>query len=138
MSNKELQFAYRVKRALDANLENLPESTTQSLAEARRVALARKKSNATPRRVVAPQFSLAGAGVGGSLSQPPSFAWLSRLAVAIPVLVGVMLFAGLYEYEHKQHIRELAELDVGVLSDELPLSAYLDHGFNAYLAQQGE
>jgi len=24
------------------------------------------------------------------------------------------------------------------LSDELPLSAYLDHGFNAYLAQQGE
>jgi hypothetical protein len=27
----------------------------------------------------------------------------------------------------------VAELDAAVLSDELPLSAYLDHGFNAYL-----
>ncbi len=134
--NKELQFAYRIKRALDANLDNLPESTTQSLAEARRVALARKKSASKPLRAVAPQFNLAGAGIGSL--QDPSFAWLSRLGVAIPLLVGVLLFVGLYEYEHRQHISQLAELDAGVLSDELPLSAYLDHGFNAYLAQQGE
>ena len=137
MNNKELQFAYRVKRALDANLENLPASTTQSLAEVRRVALARKKTQTAPLRALAPQLNLAGAS-GGSLSQAPSFAWLNRLGVAIPLLVGVMLFVGLYEYEHQQHITELAEIDVGVLSDELPLSAYLDHGFNAYLAQQGE
>lgn len=136
MNNKELQFAYRVKRALDANLEHLPESTTQSLAEARRVALARKKK-AAPVRAVVPQFVLAGVP-GGSFQQPQSFAWLGRLGVAIPLLAGVLLFAGLYEHEHKQRISELAEIDVGVLSDELPLSAYLDHGFNAYLAQQGE
>jgi hypothetical protein len=138
MNNKELQFAYRVKRALDANLEHLPESTTQSLAEARRVALARKKKAApAPVRVVAPQFALAGAA-GGGMHQPSAWSWLSRLGVAIPLLAGVMLFAGLYEHEHQQRIRTLAEIDVGVLSDELPLSAYLDHGFNAYLAQQGE
>src|SRR5450830_989592 len=138
MNNKELQFAYRVKRALDANLEHLPESTTQSLAEARRVALARKKKT-SPVRAVVPQFALAGAlGGSGTFRQPPSLAWLGRLGVAIPLLAGVMLFAGLYEHEHKQRISELAEIDVGVLSDELPLSAYLDHGFNAYLAQQGE
>src|SRR5450830_251240 len=136
MNNKELQFAYRVKRALDANLEHLPATTTQSLAEARRVALARKKTTA-PVRAVVPQFVLAGVP-GGSFQQAPSFAWLGRLGVAIPLLVGVMLFAGLYQHEHKQRISDLAELDAGVLSDELPLSAYLDHGFNAYLAQQGE
>lgn len=136
MNNKELQFAYRVKRALDANLEHLPVSTTQSLAEARRVALARKK-NTAPARAVVPQFALAGA-MGGSFREPQSFAWLGRLGVAIPLLAGVMLFAGLYEHEHQQRISELAEIDAGVLSDELPLSAYLDHGFNAYLAQQGE
>ena len=134
--NKELQFAYRVKRALDANLDNLPESTTQSLAEARRVALARKKQ-AAPLRVVAPQFVLAGAG-GGNMHEMPALSWLGRLGVAIPLLAGVLLFAGLYQHEHQQRISELAELDAGVLSDELPLSAYLDHGFNAYLAQQGE
>jgi hypothetical protein len=136
MNNKELQFAYRVKRALDANLEHLPESTTQSLAEARRVALARKKTTA-PVRVVAPQFALAGA-LSGNFTPSSSFSWLGRLGVAIPLLAGVMLFAGLYEHEHKQRISALAEIDAGVLSDELPLSAYLDHGFNAYLAQQGE
>jgi hypothetical protein len=32
-------------------------------------------------------------------------------------------------------VADLAELDAAVLSDELPLSAYLDHGFNAYLTQ---
>jgi len=134
--NKELQFAYRVKRALDANLENLPQTTAQSLAEARRVALARKKQ--TPAlRVVAPQLVLAGV-VGGSFSKPPSLAWLSRLSVAIPLLVGVLLLTGMYQHEHQQRISDLAEIDAGVLSDELPLSAYLDHGFNAYLAQQGE
>jgi hypothetical protein len=138
MNNRELQFAYRVKRALDANLDNLPEATTQSLAEARRVALARKKTAKAPLRALAPQFTLAGAGGVGSMHQAPSFAWLSRLGVAIPLLVGVLLFVGLYEYEHQQHIRDLAEIDAGVLSDELPLSAYLDRGFNAYLAQQGE
>ena len=136
MNNKELQFAYRVKRALDTNLERLPESTTQSLAEARRVALARKKTT-TPVRAVAPQFALAGA-LGGNFTPSSSFSWLGRLGVAIPLLAGVMLFAGLYEHEHKQRISALAEIDAGVLSDELPLSAYLDHGFNAYLAQQGE
>lgn len=136
MNNKELQFAYRVKRALDANLEYLPESTAQSLAGARRVALARKKKTATVRAVV-PQFVLAGA-LGGSSSAPSSFSWLGRLGVAIPLLAGVLLFAGLYEHEHQQRISALAEIDAGVLSDELPLSAYLDHGFNAYLAQQGE
>jgi len=136
MNNKELQFAYRVKRALDANLEHLPETTAQSLAEARRVALARKKTTG-PVRAVAPQFALAGA-LGGNFTPSSSFSWLGRLGVAIPLLAGVMLFAGLYEHEHKQRISALAEIDAGVLSDELPLSAYLDHGFNAYLAQQGE
>jgi hypothetical protein len=43
MNNKEMQFAYKVKLALDANLDNLSDDTLQSLSAARRVALARKK-----------------------------------------------------------------------------------------------
>ena len=134
--NKELQFAYRVKRALDANLEQLPESITQSLAEGRRVALARKKQVAVV-RVLAPQFVLAGSGAPYA-APPSSLSWLGRLSVAIPLLAGVLLFAGLYQYEHQQRISDLADIDAAVLSDELPLTAYLDHGFDAYLAQQGE
>jgi hypothetical protein len=40
---------------------------------------------------------------------------------------------GVYQYEQQQSIVELAEMDAAVLSDELPLSAYLDQGFGAYL-----
>lgn len=135
MTNKELQFAYKVKLALDANLDNISDDTAQSLAAARRVALARKKKGATVR---VQQTAFAGAlGGGGHMSfERPS--WLSRLGVAVPLLAGVLLFAGIYQHEHAKRITELADIDAAVLSDELPLSAYLDHGFNAYLAEKSD
>ncbi|MFL9922685.1 DUF3619 family protein [Herbaspirillum lusitanum] len=135
MNNKELQFAYKVRHALDASLDALPDDTTQRLAAARRVALARKKKGAT---VKVQQYSLANAIGGGNLSQPQTPSWLSRLGVAVPLLAGVLLFASLYQHEHSQRVNELADIDAAVLSDELPLSAYLDHGFNAFLAERGE
>ncbi|MBB5392169.1 MULTISPECIES: DUF3619 family protein [unclassified Herbaspirillum] len=136
MNNKELQFAYKVKMALDANLDNLSDDTLQSLAAARRVALARKKKAPFAVRVEQPVF--AGApGIGGSApSGRPS--WLGRLGVAIPLLAGIILFAGIYQHENAKRVADLAEIDAAVLSDELPLSAYLDHGFNAYLAEKGQ
>jgi len=45
---------------------------------------------------------------------------------------------GIYQYEQQRRIAETAEIDAAVLSDELPLSAYTDHGFNAYLAKRGQ
>ncbi len=53
----------------------------------------------------------------------------------LPLLVLVAGMVGIYQYEKQQRIEDIAELDAAVLSDELPLSAYLDHGFNAYLSQ---
>ncbi|WP_075257757.1 DUF3619 family protein [Herbaspirillum camelliae] len=134
MNNKEMQFAYKVKLALDANLDNLSDDTLQSLAAARRVALARKKQ--TPMTVRVEQPVLAGAlgSAGGMLS--PKSSWLGRLGVAAPLLAGIILFAGLYQHENAKRVSYLADIDAAVLSDELPLSAYLDHGFNAYLAEK--
>jgi hypothetical protein len=63
---------------------------------------------------------------------------VGRIAVAVPLLAAVFGLAGLYQYEQRQRIAELAELDAAVLSDELPLTAYTDHGFNAYLAAQAQ
>ena len=57
------------------------------------------------------------------------------MSVVIPLLVLVLGGAGIYQFEQEQQIAELAELDAAVLSDELPLSAYMDHGFNAYLTK---
>lgn len=42
--------------------------------------------------------------------------------------------AGIAYWENQQHTAELADIDAAMLSDNLPLNAYLDHGFNAYLS----
>jgi uncharacterized membrane protein (UPF0136 family) len=58
---------------------------------------------------------------------------MKNVGVALPLLLVMGGMVGVYQYEQQQSIAELAEMDAAVLSDELPLSAYLDHGFNAYL-----
>lgn len=137
MNNKELLFARKVKLALDANLDNLSDDTLQHLAAARRVAMARKKKGGASVSVRVQQPVLAGA-LGGGMFSPDKPSWLNRLGVALPLLLGVILFAGIYQHENAKRVDDLAEIDAAVLSDELPLSAYLDHGFNAYLTEKGE
>lgn len=134
MNAKEINFAYRVRHALNENLDQLPAATGDRLAAARQRALSRKKPD-TGRRVVLPRLAAAHGG-DGFFNRPVS--WLGRMSFALPVVIVVASLVGMYQAEKRQHIVELAEIDAMVLSDELPLNAYLDHGFNAYLAQQGE
>lgn len=135
MNTDDLNFAYKVRHALNERLDVLPASTTERLAQARQAAMARKRADA-PVRVRATRATLAGAG-GASLGQlfGQPFAWLGRAGMVLPLLALVAGLIGTYHYEEQQRIADIAELDAAVLSDELPLSAYLDHGFNAYLAQ---
>jgi hypothetical protein len=134
MNTNELHFAYKVRHALNENLENLPASTTEKLASARKIALSRKKKT-SPLRALLPQTALAGEG-GRILHGPLS--WLGRMGLAVPLVALVAGLIGIYQFEQEQRIKELAEIDAAVLSDELPLSAYVDDGFNAYLAKRGE
>ncbi|MES2153350.1 MAG: DUF3619 family protein [Pseudomonadota bacterium] len=128
MNTNDLNFAYKVRHALNEHLDHLPASTTDRLASARKLAISRKKAD-LPVRVA--QRALA-----GNVASLLSFSWMGRMGVALPLMALVIGLAGVYQYEQQQRIAEIAELDAAVLSDELPLTAYLDHGFNAYLAQQ--
>jgi hypothetical protein len=130
MNTDDINFAYKVRHALNDNLDHLPASTVERLAAARQLAVSRKKAHA-PVRVA--QRALAG-NIGAFFS----FSALGRAGAVIPLLALVAGLAGVYQYEQEQHIAEIAELDAAVLSDELPLTAYLDHGFNAYLAQSAQ
>ena len=131
MNTDDLNFAYKVRHALNERLDDLPASTTDRLAQARQAALARKKAHVAAPLTVR-QTRLAAAG-GGMLSQ--GFGWLGRMGVVVPMLMLVAGLVGIYQFEEQQRIADLAEMDAAVLSDELPPSAYLDNGFNAYLAQ---
>ena len=134
---KESEFAGKIRRALDESAADLPAATLDRLASARRLALSRKK----PETVTAPAFVpvLAHAGTGVTFDQPrhgkPRLSRLGRILRVWPVVAlagGIALIA---YWENVQRAAELADIDAAMLSDELPLNAYLDHGFNAYLSR---
>lgn len=133
MNAKDLNFAYQVKHALDQSLDDFPSATAGRLAAARKLALARKKPEPLLQRVN--RLALAG-GFGGQLQQPLSR--LGWLGIAAPLVAGTMLFIGLYQFEREQHLAEQVEIDLAVLSDNLPVSAYVDRGFKAYLTRRDE
>ncbi len=132
MNTDDLNFAYKVRHALNEKLDDLPASTTDRLAAARKLAISRKKADA-PAAVAVRKDVLA--GIASHLLVEP-LSWLGRMSVIIPLLLLVGGMVGIYQFEQEQHIAELAEIDAAVLSDELPLSAYMDHGFNAYLTKR--
>lgn len=134
MNTRQINFAYRVRHALNEQLDNMPAATTDRLAAARARALARKKPDA-PRRAFATEHAFSGRA-GGHFGDRLS--WLARMGVAIPMVVVAAGIFALYQSESQRRISDFAEIDAMVLVDELPLNAYLDNGFNAYLAKKAE
>jgi hypothetical protein len=130
MNADDLNLAYKVRHALNEHLDNLPPSTADRLASARKAAIARKKPDRTA--------VLAVGQIAGHIGSFFSFSFLGRMSVLVPLMALVIGLAGIYQYEEQQRIAEVAELDAEVLSDELPLVAYLDEGFNAYLEQRAQ
>ena len=132
MNTRQVNFAYRVRHALNEHLDELPPATTDRLAQARAMALAKKKPDAG-KRVSVHRLSMAG-HAGGLFGDRPS--WLARLGAALPMAVVAAGIFALYQVETANRIDDVAEIDAMMLSDdELPLNAYLDKGFNAYLAK---
>ena len=128
MNTDDINLAYKIRHALNQNLDTLPVSTTERLAAARALALSRKKADAAPARPgKRPLFDF------NALFTGPA---LARIAVAAPMLALVIGMGGVYQYEQQQRLAAMADIDAAVLADELPLTAYLDHGFNAYVESQ--
>ncbi|MFC0253931.1 DUF3619 family protein [Massilia consociata] len=130
MNTDDINLAYKVRHALNENLDALPASTTERLAAARARALSRKKPDApraAARQGKRPLFDFR------SLFSSTN---LARLGVVAPMLALVIGMGGVYQHEQQQRLAAMAEADAAVLADELPLTAYLDHGFNAYVESQ--
>lgn len=133
--DKEFEFAGKIRRALDESAAGLPAPTLDRLAGARRLALARKK----PETVAAPAFVPVLAPAGAPLEAPRRetrrLSPLGRVLRVWPVVALVGGIAVIAYWENLQRAAELADIDAAMLSDDLPLNAYLDHGFNAYLSR---
>jgi len=131
---RDIDFAYKVRHALNESAEKLPSQTLDRLANARKIAMSRKKADA-PSAALVIRGVLAG-NSGLSFQGPGS--WLGKLGVALPLLVLIVGLFGIYHYEEQRRIKDLADIDAAVLVDELPPDAYLDTGFTAYLNNAGE
>ena len=137
MNTDDINLAYKIRHALDEQLDHLPASTVDRLAAARAAAMARKKPDAARFGFGTRSRSSAASGggwrgIGAFLAGPT----VARLAIAVPLMALVIGMGGFYQHEQQQQLAALADIDAAVLADELPLTAYLDPGFNAYLESQ--
>lgn len=134
MNAQELDFAYKVRHALNEKLDDLPPNITENLASSRKTAISRKKKD-SPLRVFVRQNAFA--GHVGTFFSDPAYYWMSRVGTLIVAAALVGGLMGMFHAEKQRNLREAAEIDIAVVSDELPPSAYLDNGFRAYLEKRG-
>lgn len=120
----EQQFAYRVRECLDHGLHALPQKTVDRLAAARRIALEHQKQTAT-------QSVLATAGSFFNIQ--PDVPRHYKQFIAAVVLAAIAVLTTLWLAD--QQVSELSKIDSALLADDLPINAYTDKGFNAWLKQ---
>jgi hypothetical protein len=97
----------------------------ERLRQARELALERQRPEPAP--------ALAWAGnVVGSLGGWGGLA----LRVLLPLAMLIASGAGIYAWQQNQRAAELEEIDSQLLTDDLPIDAYLDRGFQNWLKKR--
>jgi hypothetical protein len=118
----EQDLANKIARHLDEAADQLPPSTVYRLRAARETALAHARE---------PALTHAGVGVlaGGTgwLSSPRA---LMRVAGLILIIFLLVYWQRL---QQPQPPAEYADIDAALLTDDLPVTAYLDEGFEVWL-----
>jgi hypothetical protein len=120
----EQQFANKVRQALDERTRRLEPALSERLRAARERALANRRAERVPALAWADNV-LGGSGFGGF--------WLRLVLPAVFVLLAA---AGLYGWQQNQRLAEIEEIDAELLTDDLPIDAYLDRGFQEWLKKR--
>ena len=125
----EQQFANKIRQALNesARLDGkMSPRVIERLRAARERALERRRVAAGGARE--PAYAWAGNVMGrfGGLSGI-SFRLLLPTALLVAGLVAI------YNWQQEQRAADVEELDAQLLTDDLPIDAYLDRGFEAWL-----
>ncbi len=118
----EKLFAYKVRQHLEHGADNLDAITLNKLMVARQKALSRHGVAVT---------GLTLAGIGHMVTHvvlPQARTLMALLALAIGV-------TGTYYWNNFEEAAENEEIDSALLADDLPINAYLDHGFLSWLEE---
>jgi len=129
----EIKFANKIRQALN---EGARLSGDRGAHIAERLRAARER--ALERRRIAPVPALAwvrssarifSGGVIGGLGGAGGFSLRLALATALLAAGAVAIYSG----QQDQRAADVEELDTLLLTDDLPIDAYLDRGFEAWL-----
>lgn len=138
----EQQFAEQIRLALDESTDRLPYRVTYRLQAARLAALGRMaETRAAPEESLALSSALGGGALtlGGDPSSGGGPARWGRLAMgmlsALAVAVGLFVIS---EWSEMDKADEAAEIDMAVLTDDVPISAYADRGFGVFIKNTQE
>ena len=124
--NQQDELATRIAKLLDEGSEQLKPEQRERLLQARTHALAHGRAQAAPQ--IVPAWA-------GSLSFVSRFTEQSVWGVRylIPVAALVLGLLGVVYVNSGSPSNEMADIDAGLLTDELPINAYLDQGFDSWL-----
>ncbi len=120
------QFGLAAAALLRQGSQSLPAGIKDRLYAARLKAISVKK----PEKVRIQQHVLAGSTgtwSSGSRSFWDNVGWVAPLIVLVFGLIGIA------QWQQDSRINDIAELDVALLTDEVPPDAYADSGFMGFL-----
>ena len=121
----EQQFGNKLRHLLNQGLE-LDPVKRERLRAARERALERQR----PERV--PVLRWADNVLGGF----DGWRGLST-RVVLPLAFIVLAVSSIYTWQERRRVAELIEIDSQLLTDDLPIDAYLDRGFQNWLKNRG-
>jgi hypothetical protein len=119
----------RLAARLNPAASDLPHQVTERLRAARERALASRKVQTARTEAVY--------GMGNSLTwgrgDDEHMGWLGRLSSGLALLLLVVGMLGISEAQNELRARELAAVDLALLTDDLPPAAFADPGFLQFL-----
>ena len=119
------ELALKIARVLDQGVNELDSPLARRLLDVRKEALAHYKEQR------APAWAPAWAGAAAARVSEPhhyNFRVLAATVAFIAALACALAWQSL-----TQGGSEIADVDAGLLTDDLPINAYLDRGFDSWL-----
>ncbi|MGH8765857.1 MAG: DUF3619 family protein [Burkholderiales bacterium] len=127
--NDEIKFANKIRQALNEGAR-LDTRITERLRAARERALEARRISTVDEH--APAFGWMRGTAGSLIGSFGGFGGFS-LRVLLPTVILIAGLAAIYSWQKDQRAADIEELDAQLLTDDLPIEAYLDRGFETWL-----
>ncbi|WP_309684874.1 DUF3619 family protein [Polaromonas sp.] len=124
------RFGLKTASYLSAGAAELPYDISERLRAARVQAVAKRKI-----AKIQPAVSVSANGGGATLTGGfgDGLSWWARIGSVLPLVALVVGLLVINSIQNDNRAQELAEVDVALLTDELPPAAFSDPGFIQYL-----